>query len=99
MLYSVWNSPARSFDYYEGPGDLPDGVAKPRSLWGGGQLGVTPEEAAPLLPMGSRKVGSGEFPRGVISVTAFSGLGAFSLPVPWLVGGALAALWLFGGRR
>jgi len=101
MLYSVWNSGARGYDYYEAPGNLTDGVAPRRNLRAGHQLGITPEEAAPRLPVGARKVGRGEFPRGTIATAgaSLSGLDFMDVPIGWLIGGTVAALWLFGGRR
>ncbi|MCJ7752705.1 MAG: hypothetical protein MUQ65_16730 [Armatimonadetes bacterium] len=97
----MWNSGARAYDHYEAPGSLPDGVAPKRSIRAGHPLGITPEEAAPLLPISATRIGKGEFPRGTIATTAqsLSGLGFLDLPVPWLIGGAVALLWLMGGSK
>lgn len=66
MRYSIYNYGTKSYDYYD------DG--KPSSTHAGsppfvslGGIGETPEGAAWRLPMGARKVGSGEFPQGRIA--------------------------------
>jgi hypothetical protein len=67
VIFSVYNYDTHGYDYYEGSG--PKGthagtppMRKPRS-----ELGATPEQAAWLVPSGSRKVGSGELPQGRIA--------------------------------
>lgn len=66
MRYSVWNTSARAYDYYDVSGTAGTHVneASRRSKR---PLGATPEEAACRLPAGARKVGSGHAPQGRIA--------------------------------
>lgn len=66
MIYSVYNYGTRSYDYYEGPGPSGTHAGAPPLVATGG-LGETPESAAWRVPAGSRKIGSGEMPRGRIA--------------------------------
>lgn len=99
MIYSVWNSGTQSFDYYEGVGKLVDGQIPKRTMVGRRQLGVTPEEASAKLPAGARKVGSGEFAKGVIATQGGIGLGLDVGGSPLRVALiALGVFWLVRGR-
>jgi hypothetical protein len=79
MKYSVWNSAARAYDYYEGHGDT--GIhagAPPRAS--SSELGATPDQAAWPLPAGAVKVGTGEIPQGRIASTDTGRGFKFDLP-------------------
>lgn len=65
-IYSVYNYDRRLYDYYEGPGPSGTHAGAPPLLSLGG-IGATPDAAAWRLPAGSRKIGSGEMPRGRIA--------------------------------
>jgi hypothetical protein len=100
MVYSVWNKGTQSFDYFEGLGSLVDGQLPKRTLIGRRQLGMTPEESSARLPAGARKIGSGEFAKGVIATRGGVGLG-FDLGGPSMkvILAALGVIWFIGGRR
>ena len=67
MRYSVWNTAARAYDYYEAPtaSSSVHAGAPPRSS--SSSLGATTDEAAWPLPPNATKVGSGEQPEGRIA--------------------------------
>jgi len=68
MLYSVWNTGARRYDYYQAVGSLRDGVFAPKaSLPSGGKLGVAADRAGRPLPGGAKLVGHGDHAQGVIA--------------------------------
>lgn len=75
MRYSVYNYDRRNYDYYDGPG--PSGThasAPPKPIAMGDA--VSPEVGTWRLPMGCKKVGSGDLPVGRIASTgAVSSLG------------------------
>lgn len=66
MRFSVFNTGTRTYDYYASP-TAPDihAGAPPRAH--SNSLGATPEQASWRLPLGARKVGSGEMPIGRIA--------------------------------
>lgn len=66
QLYSIYNYGTRQYAYYEVPGPTPT-HAPPPPARGTAEIGATPEQAAWRLPMGARKVGEGEMPRGRIA--------------------------------
>ena len=71
--YSVWNSKTLEYDYYRAVGgaSLRSGViAPPPQIGPGTSIGVTPEDAARPLPVGSSRVGSGPTARGLIAADA-----------------------------
>ena len=93
MLYSVWNSGAQRYDYYQAPGQLRDGVFAPNAqLSGGGELGLAPDDAARPLPAGATLVGHGELAQGVIASRkhplGFLGIDNDSLKLAGMIGGA-----------
>lgn len=67
MIYSVFNIATRSYDYYEGPGPVSIHAGAPPVTWARNRLGATTSQASWRLPMGAKKVGSGELPRGRIA--------------------------------
>lgn len=96
MRYSVYDYTRRAYDYYEAPG--PKGthagsppkpaVVSPRQV---GDIGAAPESASWRLPMGARKVGSGEMPIGRIA--SLSGSDAFSSPSVLLYAALAFVAW------
>lgn len=69
MIFSVWNQPARRYDYYRHPrleGEPEANVPKPRHLTHDPR-GVSPERAGWPLPRGAKKVGSGDYPVGRVA--------------------------------
>lgn len=81
MIYSVYRYDRRAYDYYDAPG--PAGThaeAPPRPMFGIGDS-FSPEAATWKLPIGARKVGSGELPRGRIAAGPSASLGDLKLPV------------------
>lgn len=75
MRYSVYRYPTRSYDYYEDSRTSGTHAGAP-PVRGRSDLGATPDQVAWALPVGARKVGSGEFPIGRIATDgAGSGLG------------------------
>lgn len=80
MKYSVWNG--SDYSYYEAPGALRDGVFAPTPrIRSRRQLGVAPEEAAPMLPVGATPAGHGPYALGTIATRKGGALGALELPV------------------
>lgn len=67
MIYSVYDYTRHAYDYYEaaGPGGTHAGSPPaPRSI---GDVGAPADHAAWRLPLGARKVGSGQLPQGRIA--------------------------------
>ena len=108
VTFSRWQ-PDGGYVYYDAPGytaplgdDLPDPVMPLPT-----KLGVPSIEIGHPLPMGARRIGEGQLPRGVIAPMDTSRLGSLlptcASPLTWLlVGGAVAGLvtWaLMRGRR
>lgn len=78
MNYSVWNNGTRKYDYFTAPGTPEIHAGAPPRVRGS-DLGATPEQAAWPLPLGARRVGSGELPRGRIASLGDSGGGLFDI--------------------
>ncbi len=103
MKYSVFDYDRKIYDHYEGP-SLPTpptgGFRKAsKSL---GKVGFSPEDFAAILPVGSRKIGSGPHPVGAIATKrfSFSTIGKNNLKVLSL--GALVGLglgWFYWKRN
>lgn len=92
--YSVYDYTNRRYDYYEAPDAGGTHAGSPPVVRTRGGVGTSPDQAAWRLPVGAKRVGSGEFPQGKIA----SDLGALDLaqPAPLLVYGALAYVaWRF----
>ncbi len=80
MIYSVWNPARHVYSYFQGPalnyGDVPNPQhLRPQPL------GVAADEAAWPLPRGSRPVGEGAEPRGMIATSGSPPMDSTS----WLV--------------
>jgi hypothetical protein len=71
--YSVFDVNTKRYSYYEGtgPGGTHAGTPPIRAH---ADIGATPDQAAWIVPVGARKVGSGELPKGRIA--SFGGGGA-----------------------
>jgi hypothetical protein len=67
MRYSVYNYDTKVYDYFEGRGHAGTHATPPRIPRPLSDLGASPEQAAWPLPIGARKVGSGELPQGSIA--------------------------------
>jgi hypothetical protein len=78
MRYSVYDYTRRQYDYYEAPGPggthagSPPMAKTPSDALGNlvsqsHRIGESPESAAWKLPLGARKIGSGERPQGRIA--------------------------------
>lgn len=74
ITYSVWNYGAKAYDYYQAPGKQETHAGTPPMRKARSDLGVTPEQAAWVVPTGARHVGSGQLPKGRIA--SLSGGGA-----------------------
>lgn len=70
MIYSRFNWDAGKFDYFEGPGDQLGNRPKQRLVLNqpNSKHGVPVEAVMPIVPAGSRKVGSGSQAKGRIAV-------------------------------
>lgn len=67
MRYSVYDYTRRAYDYYEAPGPGGTHAGAPPIVRPMGGLGITPGKASWPLPMGARKVGTGERAQGRIA--------------------------------
>ncbi len=69
MTFSVWNYGRKSYDYYDDgrPNATTHAGAPPISGTFGDAIGDPPEACAWRLPIGARKVGSGDLPQGRIA--------------------------------
>jgi len=95
MRYSVYDYTRRQYDYYEGPGAGGTHAGSPPVVRSIGGVGASPDQAAWRLPVGSRRVGSGEFPQGKIASLGLGGVD-LSQSGPLLLYGAIAYLaWRF----
>jgi hypothetical protein len=93
MRYSVYDYTRRAYDYYEAPG--PGGThagspPKPRAV---GDIGAPPDRASWKLPIGARKIGTGEMPVGRIA--SLGGTDALSSPNVLLYAAAALLIWRF----
>ena len=91
--YSVYDYTRRLYDYYEAPGPGGTHAGSPPTTKSLGQIGTAPDHASWKLPVGARKVGSGERPQGRIA--SLSGADLTSDPIRL---GMLAILAYFGWR-
>jgi hypothetical protein len=67
MIYSVWNQPSRSYDYYEANDvQLGANTPSPKHI-SAADLGVPVDHAGWPLPASAVKVGSGDRARGRIA--------------------------------
>ena len=96
MIYSVWNSRGRHYEYFETNEVSPTHAPPPKHVQGRG-LGATPDEAGWPLPHGARSIGTGELPRGRIASTGLSGTPSSSAPM-LAIGVGLYVLWTLRGR-
>ena len=105
MIFSVWNAPARAYDYYESPGTPTSlsGPATPAHLRKRPALGIAPDSAAWPLPSDARPAGRGPYARGAIATSARGAMGDVSLDNGgvMLAAGLGVAAWLIwkGSRR
>lgn len=72
MIFSVWNAPARAYDYYDSPGTPASlsGPETPSHLRKRPALGIAPSSAAWPLPSDARMVGRGPYARGAVATSA-----------------------------
>lgn len=104
MMYSVWNQPARKFDYYETTQEqLGANTPAPKHI-SASKLGVPADHAGWPLPANAKLVGSGDMAKGRIArnpripskaLGAFSGV---SRSTVGMVGLGLAAFLLWKMR-
>lgn len=93
MRYSVYNHASRLYDYYEDR--RTDGThAGAPTVLASGKIGVPPEAGSWRLPMGVRKVGTGEMPRGRIASRGGDALAAVSVSDPKTVAVAIGLGYL-----
>ncbi len=67
MRYSVYDYTRRAYDYYEAPGPGGTHAGSPPMAKSLGGIGAPPDRASWKLPLGARKVGTGERPQGRIA--------------------------------
>ena len=90
MKYSVYDYTRRAYDYYEAPGPGGTHAGSPMAVRPERPLGASPERASWQLPIGARKVGSGETPQGRIASMGAAELDAD--PIRWGIYAAIAYL-------
>lgn len=86
--YSVYDYTRRAYDYYDAPGPGGTHAGSPPVVRAMGGAGASPERASWKLPLGARKVGTGEMPQGKIA--ALNGADGLTDPTH-LIAYALAA--------
>lgn len=86
--YSVYDHTRRAYDYYEAPGPGGTHAGSPPLARTLSKLGSSPERASWTLPLGARKVGTGERPLGRIA--SLGGDDVLADPVRWALYAALA---------
>lgn len=75
MLYSVWNTGTKRYDYYQSPqAPASTHVGAPPPAFFPNALGATVEQAAWALPVGCTKIGAGELARGRVCKPTGGGL-------------------------
>lgn len=89
MRYSVYDYTRRVYDYYEAPGPGGTHATSPVFAKSMNEMGSSPERASWKLPMGARKVGSGEHPEGRIA-----SMGEFDLSDPLVLVGCAVIAYL-----
>lgn len=67
MRYSVYDYTRRAYDYYDAPGPGGTHAGAPPKARPFGDIGAPPSRAAWRLPLGAKKVGSGQMPQGRIA--------------------------------
>lgn len=67
MKYSVYDYTRRQYDYYEAAGPGGTHAGSPPLQKSMGSIGEPPDRASWKLPVGARRVGSGELPQGRIA--------------------------------
>lgn len=90
MIYSVYDHNRRVYDYYEGDGPRGTHAGAPPAPLFTSDIGATVEQAAWKVPPGSRKIGSGDLPKGRIA--AMGGIGDISIG-----GKSLSTIAVYGG--
>lgn len=83
MIYSVWNSGARQYDYYQTSQPSPVHAGAPRHVAKSSPLGATVDDALYPLPPGATRIGSGPIAKGKVaraSGTALGDLGVADVP-------------------
>ena len=77
MIFSVWNAPARAYDYYESRGTPVSlsGPPTPAHLRKRPALGISPGAAGWPLPSDARMVGRGPYARGAVASEGRGSLG------------------------
>lgn len=100
MIYSVWNQPNRSYDYYEtGIQQLGANTPSPTHIKRS-DLGVPVDQVGWPLPPNSTKVGSGDIAKGrIASLPKHTGLGDVSFPKSSFVFVAIGVLLWVGLRK
>lgn len=89
MIYSVYDYNRHAYDYYEGDGPRGTHATAPPTPLVQSDIGATVDQAAWKVPPGSKKIGSGELPRGRIA--AMGGIGDISIG-----GKSLSTLAVYG---
>jgi hypothetical protein len=88
MIYSIWNQGARRFDYFETREENGKANAEPPSHLRPGKLGVTMQQAAWLLPVDAKPIGSGPYAQGRIAAPRDGATAVGDVALP------LSAMWL-----
>lgn len=65
--YSVYDYTRHAYDYYDAPGPGGTHAGSPPVVRSMGEAGTSPDRASWKLPLGARKVGTGEMPKGRIA--------------------------------
>ncbi len=86
-VFSVWDDGLERYDYYVGRDTPPSAIRSEPNP----QLGAVPEDAADRLPIGARKVGSGDVAIGHI---AEPGINMYSVGRFALMGLAAYGAWM-----
>jgi len=84
MIYSKWKPSKGGYDYYQSnEKDIPLGNDLPVPvLPAGTDIGVASIDCGRPIPMGSKRVGSGTEPAGMIAPTEHSAVGALTSVFP-----------------
>ena len=99
MKFSVWNQPAKQYDYYMAPGAAGENTANvpaPKHLKQR-TLGLSPEQASWPLPKNAHKIGTGPTPIGRIAHPSapLSGVPEGNTMTIALLGLAAVLLWKY----
>jgi len=93
MRYSVYDYTRRVYDYYDAPGPVGTHAGSPSFVAPLGGIGAAPERASWKLPLGAKRVGSGDRPVGRIASMGSVDLGSSPLRL-----GIYALIAYFGWR-